>query len=340
MSDEGEQIGERLRAHGLRVTPQRRAIMAAFAGGQSEHWSADEVHERARRRVPEIGRGTVYSTLNELVRAGLIGVVGRSEAVRYEINVDGRHQHFRCRACGRLYDVYPDVARQLDPPDDGFVVESVTVTFEGTCAQCVELERAFAEAAATGDPHERDPHAREPEPAPVGQAEEVAYGAVESPLGTLIGAVTERGLVRLAFDGSGEEALVDWLERWVAPRVVEERGRLEDVQRQLDEYFSGRRRGFELAIDWSAAREPRRRRVLEEIAGIEYGERLTYRDVTEVVDAPGAGETAGEALGANPLAIVVPCHRVVRADGGLGGYVGGLERKRELLRLEREYDRA
>jgi Fe2+ or Zn2+ uptake regulation protein len=131
----------RIRAAGLRVTPQRRAILGVFAGGPNGHLTADEVYERARRTVPEIARATVYNALGELVRAGLLRSVEGFGAVRYDSNLDESHHHFRCLSCGRLYDVYPRAAEQIELDDDLFTVERVQVLLEGTCPTCAQGAR-------------------------------------------------------------------------------------------------------------------------------------------------------------------------------------------------------
>jgi methylated-DNA-[protein]-cysteine S-methyltransferase len=162
---------------------------------------------------------------------------------------------------------------------------------------------------------------------------DVAYAFVDSPFGQLTVAATPRGLVRLAYPGiSADDVLADLADR-ISPRVLEAPARLDEVRRELDEYFEGRRRGFELPLDWSLSRGFVRR-VLQATARIRYGELSTYRDVASRAGSPRAVRAAGNALGANPIPVVVPCHRVVRTDGGLGGYTGGLERKEFLLRLE------
>lgn len=124
-----------LRERGLRVTPQRRAILAAFDGGSSGHLTADEVYERAQERVPELARATVYNTLGELVRTGLLGVVEGLGAVRYDPNLDERHHHFRCLDCGRLLDVQPEGADRLALPD-AFLVRRTRIILEGVCPDC------------------------------------------------------------------------------------------------------------------------------------------------------------------------------------------------------------
>ena len=160
---------------------------------------------------------------------------------------------------------------------------------------------------------------------------DIAYGITDSPLGRLLVAATERGLVMLAYENDHDPLEV--LATRVSPRILEMPGRVDDARRQLDEYFSGRRRDFELALDWSPLRGFTRR-VLEATARIPFGKVSTYREVASEAGSPAAVRAAGNALGANPLPIVVPCHRVLRTGGGLGGYTGGLHRKEHLLRLE------
>jgi Fe2+ or Zn2+ uptake regulation protein len=128
----------RLRAAGLRVTPQRRAVLGAFAPGAAGHLTAEEVYERARVDVPELARATVYNALGELVRAGLLRSVEGFGAVRYDSNLDSSHHHFRCRHCGRLFDVHPRAAEQIELDGGGFTVERVQVLLEGACPECAE----------------------------------------------------------------------------------------------------------------------------------------------------------------------------------------------------------
>jgi methylated-DNA-[protein]-cysteine S-methyltransferase len=162
---------------------------------------------------------------------------------------------------------------------------------------------------------------------------DVAYTQVDSPLGPLLAASTPRGLVRLAYVDNDLDAVLDGLARRVSPRVLEAPARLDEVRRELEQYFAGRRRRFELAVDWALV-SGFSRRVLEATAGIAYGEVASYRDVASRAGSPRATRAAGNALGANPMPIVVPCHRVLRTGGGIGGYTGGLERKRYLLGVE------
>jgi methylated-DNA-[protein]-cysteine S-methyltransferase len=160
---------------------------------------------------------------------------------------------------------------------------------------------------------------------------DVAVSTVDSPVGDLFVAVTPQGLVRLAFDPT--RVLDDLAER-ISPRVVEAPVRLDPVRRELDEYFAGRRRAFDLVIDWSLT-GGFRRQVLEATARIPSGHVTTYGALAAQIGKPSAARAVGNALGSNPVAIVVPCHRVVPAGGGVGNYGGGPERKAFLLGLER-----
>jgi methylated-DNA-[protein]-cysteine S-methyltransferase len=160
---------------------------------------------------------------------------------------------------------------------------------------------------------------------------DVAYATVDSPLGPLLVAATPRGLVRLNY-GTGEEVLDDLAGR-LSPRILEAPARLDEVRRELDEYFDGRRSEFALPIDWSLTRGFTGK-VLKATAGIGFGKTSTYAEVAGQAGSPRAVRAAGNALGANPIPVVVPCHRVLRTGGALGGYTGGTERKEFLLRLE------
>lgn len=160
---------------------------------------------------------------------------------------------------------------------------------------------------------------------------DVAYARVDSPLGPLTVAATPRGLVRLAYPD--EEGVLEELALRLSPRVLEAPGRLDQVRRELEEYFEARRHRFEVPIDWELT-VGFGRRVLRATARIPFGSVATYREVAAKAGNRRATRAAGNALGRNPVPIVVPCHRVVRTGGGLGGYTGGLDRKAALLRLE------
>jgi methylated-DNA-[protein]-cysteine S-methyltransferase len=163
---------------------------------------------------------------------------------------------------------------------------------------------------------------------------DVAYATLDSPVGTLLLAATERGLVRVAYvDGQGVEGVLEALALRVSPRILALPRRLDEGRRELEQYFGGRRKDFELPLDWSLTRGFGRR-VLEATARIPYGGVSTYKRIAFEAGSPRGSRAAGNALGANPLPIVVPCHRVLHTTGGLGGYTGGLERKVALLEVE------
>jgi methylated-DNA-[protein]-cysteine S-methyltransferase len=164
---------------------------------------------------------------------------------------------------------------------------------------------------------------------------DVAYATLDSPLGTLLLARTERGLVRLAYvDYEGQDDVIAELASRVSPRVLAVPRRLDEVRRELDEYFTGSRHQFDVPIDWQLTRGFGRR-VLRATARIPYGGVSSYKQVAAAAGSPRGFRAAGNALGTNPIPIVVPCHRVLHSGGGLGGYTGGLERKQLLLDVER-----
>jgi methylated-DNA-[protein]-cysteine S-methyltransferase len=163
---------------------------------------------------------------------------------------------------------------------------------------------------------------------------DVAYATLDSPVGTLLLATTPRGLVRLAYLENGDEA--DVLERLadrVSPRILAAPRRLDEPRRELDQYFAGRRRKFDVPLDWRLS-HGFTRRVLQATANVPYGATATYKHVASEAGNALAFRAAGNALGANPIPIIVPCHRILHSGGGLGGYTGGLERKRLLLAVE------
>jgi len=162
---------------------------------------------------------------------------------------------------------------------------------------------------------------------------DVSYAPVESPFGTLLAAATTRGLVRVAFPEEDVDVVLERLARQLSPRIIEAPGPLDPIKRELDEYFAGRRRAFELPLDWALI-GVFARRVLRATSAIPYGSVHTYSEVAAEAGSPRGSRAAGNALGSNPIPIVIPCHRVLRTGGALGGYAGGLPRKRYLLELE------
>jgi methylated-DNA-[protein]-cysteine S-methyltransferase len=164
---------------------------------------------------------------------------------------------------------------------------------------------------------------------------DVAYATLDSPLGTLLLARTDRGLVRLAYvDYEDQDEVIAELASKISPRVLAVPRRLDEVRRELDQYFTGSRHEFDVAIDWRLT-HGFGRRVLRATAQIPYGDVSSYKQVAAAAGSPRGFRAAGNALGANPIPIVVPCHRVLHSGGGLGGYTGGLDRKRLLLDVER-----
>lgn len=163
---------------------------------------------------------------------------------------------------------------------------------------------------------------------------DVAYRTVESPLGTLLLAATDAGLVRLAYAVEGHDRVLQTLAARISPRVLRAPARLDEPARQLDDYFTGRRRDFDLPVDLRLS-AGFRRAVLEQLRVIGYGATRSYTAVAAATGRPRAVRAVGSACATNPVPVVVPCHRVLRSDGTLGGYVGGLPAKRTLLDLER-----
>ena len=164
---------------------------------------------------------------------------------------------------------------------------------------------------------------------------DVGYAELDSPVGPLVVAGTRRGLARVAYADfhGGVDAVLDELAETLSPRILEDRARLATVARELEEYFEGRRTAFDVPLDWGLTKGFGRR-ILQATADIPFGATSTYRGVAAGAGNERAVRAAGNALGSNPLPIVVPCHRVLRTGGALGGYTGGLERKVRLLALE------
>ena len=162
---------------------------------------------------------------------------------------------------------------------------------------------------------------------------DVAYTTADSPFGPLLLAGTPRGLVRVGLPNQDADQLLADLAARVSPRVLEAPAELDAVRRELDLYFEGKLTEFDLPLDWQLSRDFRRR-VLRAIARIPYGQTRSYTEMARSAGNERAVRAAGTACGSNPLPLVVPCHRVLRTGGALGGYGGGLPMKESLLRLE------
>lgn len=162
---------------------------------------------------------------------------------------------------------------------------------------------------------------------------DVAYTVVDSPVGRLLLAATSKGLVRVAYQNEDHDRVLETLASRISPRVLHAPRRLETAVREIDEYFGRLRRTFDLPLDLSLS-HGFRQLVQRHLPEIGYGQTLSYRQVAELVGSPRAVRAVGTACATNPLPVVVPCHRVLRADGSLGGYIGGLDAKTTLLNLE------
>ena len=303
-----------LRDRGLRVTPQRRAILESFTDRATEHLSADEVHSRASAVLPELGRGTVYAALAELTELGVLSARGSPEPVRYEMNT-APHQHFRCRLCLRLYDVALPEPEVSGLTSEGFAVEQLTVTAEGVCAECADYDKGLHRGAkaARGTPSQDLPDG-------------IAGGAMDTPMGEVALGATSEGLVRIVFPGHADAERLDTARRSrrgsraAHQHVASGKGAVSD-------YFAGRPIR-DCAIDFDALAGAG---TLEAVMAVPRAERLSY----ERLDSPAGALERGLALGNNPLAIVVPCHRVTRGGELPDEYVGGAERRLALNELER-----
>jgi methylated-DNA-[protein]-cysteine S-methyltransferase len=162
---------------------------------------------------------------------------------------------------------------------------------------------------------------------------DVAYSTADSPVGKLLLAATPAGLVRVAFASEDHDRVLEALGQRLSPRILRAPQRLDAVMREIDEYFAKTRRTFQVPLDLSLSRGFRRL-VQTHLPEIGYGETRSYQEMAELVGNPKAVRAVGTACATNPLPIVVPCHRVLRSDGTLGGYIGGLEAKTALLNLE------
>lgn len=162
---------------------------------------------------------------------------------------------------------------------------------------------------------------------------DVAYRTIDTPVGSLLLAATREGLVRVAFDSQDHDVVLEQLATTLSPRILRAPRRLDPVVREIDEYFARRRTSFDVPLDFALS-TGFRRSVLQHLPQIAYGHTESYADVARTVGNAKAVRAVGSACATNPMPVVIPCHRVLRADGSLGGYVGGLEAKAALLDLE------
>jgi Fe2+ or Zn2+ uptake regulation protein/O6-methylguanine-DNA--protein-cysteine methyltransferase len=320
MSTGPSDAGDVLRDLGMRSTPQRRAILLAFHAGAAEHLSADEVHARASRELPDLGRGTVYATLAEFTEAGLLAAFGTSQPVRYETNT-APHDHFRCRLCLRLFDLQTLKATEQSVPR-GFTLERIETRAEGACADCADYQRGLQKGART-----IAAGGALPDPLPKGLACLVTEGA----LGTMLLAASPVGLVRLAFDDHGD---ADELQARAAGRRGSQAARehLARASRELQSYLLGHTTEIGCPLHWTAlaVADPE---ALAATTAIPYGDHRSYAALGSERSAYEVGLT----MGANPIPIVAPCHRVTRGVESPQVFVGGIERRRWLDAHERQH---
>lgn len=196
-----------------------------------------------------------------------------------------------------------------------------------------DLSRNLAEAFAASADDVQRLHQRLSAAAQADGILDVAYRTVDTPVGTLLLAATNAGLVRVAYASEDHDTVLQALSDRISPRVLHAPARLDATARELDEYFAGRRHRFDLPLDWQLT-HGFRRTVLTHLADIGYGRTASYAAVAQLAGNPKAVRAVGTACATNPLPVVVPCHRVVRSDGSMGGYLGGVDAKRTLLALE------
>ena len=162
---------------------------------------------------------------------------------------------------------------------------------------------------------------------------DIAYRTIDTPVGPLLLAATAIGLIRVAYAAEDHDAVLQALADRVSPRILLAPARLDRAARELGEYFAGTRRDFGVPLDWSLS-AGFRRMVLGRLPEVGYGQTASYSQVARLAGSPRAVRAVGTACATNPLPVIVPCHRVIRADGAVGGYLGGPEAKRVLLTLE------
>ena len=162
---------------------------------------------------------------------------------------------------------------------------------------------------------------------------DVAYRTIDTPVGTLLLAATPKGLVRVAYGLEDHDLVLERLARDVSPRILQDPARLDGIAREVDEYFAGRRNKFEMPLDLQLS-HGFRQTVLSHLLEIGYGKTASYAAIAKAVRNPKAVRAVGSACASNPMPVVVPCHRVVRSDGTIGQYIGGVAAKKTLLELE------
>ncbi|MGH3536898.1 MAG: methylated-DNA--[protein]-cysteine S-methyltransferase [Pseudonocardiaceae bacterium] len=196
------------------------------------------------------------------------------------------------------------------------------------------LARDLQRNLPAADEHLATLHARLAAAADAQGVLDIAYRTVDTPVGRLLLAATERGLVRVAYPSENHDAVLQMLAERISPRILHAPARLDEAAVELEEYFAGQRRAFDVSLDWRLT-GGFRSTVLHHLAtDLGYGQTASYGTVARLVGNPKAIRAVGTACATNPLPVIVPCHRVVRSDGSLGGYLAGPDAKRTLLTLE------
>ncbi len=316
MSDDA--IARMLRERALRVTPQRRAILSAFRGRGDEHLSADEVLSRASAAVPEIGRGTVYSTLAELTELGLLASVGNPEPVRYETNLDP-HDHFQCRLCLRLFDVELGERELGECPLAGYEIETIAIRAHGVCVQCKDYERGLSAGAA---------HLRRRATVDQAAAAELTCAILPSPVGKLGLAASPDGVARIAFEDHADFPILSERARTRRGPVAGRR-RVTHLATTLADYFAGSPDAGQDGVDWRFS-TPNAAAALASVHEIAYAAPRSY----DRLDGGLSAVDCGYAMGSNPVPLLIPCHRVCRGNQRPEAYSGGPQRLRLLRALE------
>jgi Fe2+ or Zn2+ uptake regulation protein/O6-methylguanine-DNA--protein-cysteine methyltransferase len=313
-----EDAGDLLRRHHLRSTPQRRAILKAFRGTAAEHLSAEEVLARAAQAVPDLGRGTVYATLAELAEVGLLASAGAAEPVRYETNL-APHDHFHCRICLRLFDVDLGGPALAHRPLEGFEIDSVAARAQGTCRECHEYLDGLGDGSA-GILQQRS--------LAEDALAELSCATVPTPLGALGVAASADGIVRVGFEDHADfDGLVERARSRRGPTAA--RRRLRELAATIERYFDGDSQPTADVLDWRLA-GGQHMTVLSAVRRIPYAESLSYDHLGGTLSP----YRCGVLLGSNPLALLIPCHRVSRGSERPDLYVGGVKRLALLRELE------
>jgi methylated-DNA-[protein]-cysteine S-methyltransferase len=197
----------------------------------------------------------------------------------------------------------------------------------------MNIERELHRLTGDSDRRSKDAARSLTEPAIDAGLVDVATATMDSPIGELLVAVTRVGLALVAFEDEERERVFARLARQLSPRILEAARPTDQARLELEEYFAGRRIRFDLSTDRRLV-GPFARDVLRATSKVDFGRTATYGQIATTIGRPKASRAVGRALGSNPIPIVIPCHRIVGANGSLTGYAGGLDRKRTLLTLE------